>query len=188
MTNETRENKVWKTHPDVEDLLRIVTAILRINFNHTIGNGKKKLLFLSFEKNKEMIQRIQTVYLALAFLVTGALPYVFPLWTIANKPYYFMENMVYVLLFGLSTVLSLLAIFFYNKRQHQFVIGRLNILSNVILFGLLAYRTLTVSGGAPAPEKGIGLLLPIVAIVFVALANKAIKRDEELVKSADRLR
>lgn len=135
-----------------------------------------------------MIQRIQTVYLALAFVATGVLPFVFPVWGIEGKPVYFMENLAYTALFGLSTVLSLLAIFFYNKRQHQFVMGRLNIISNVILFGLLVYRTLTLSGGASAPEKGIGLILPVVAIVFVALANKAIKRDEELVKSADRLR
>jgi hypothetical protein len=32
------------------------------------------------------------------------------------------------------------------------------------------------------------MFLPIVAIVFLALANKAIKKDEDLVKSADRLR
>lgn len=135
-----------------------------------------------------MIQRIQTVYLALAFIATGVLPFVFPIWGIDGKPVYFMENIAYVSLFGLSTVLSLLAIFFYNKRQHQFVIGRLNIISNVILFGLLVYRTLTPPGGTSVPEKGVGLILPVVAIVFVALANKAIKRDEELVKSADRLR
>lgn len=141
-----------------------------------------------FRKNKQMIQRIQTVYLAIAFLVTGVLPYVFPLWTVDGKAHYFMEHMPYALLFGLSTVLSLLAIFFYNKRQHQFVMGRLNLISNVILLGLLVYRTLTLSGGTKVPEKGIGLVLPLVAIVFVALANKAIKRDEELVKSADRLR
>lgn len=135
-----------------------------------------------------MIQRIQTVYLLLAFVATGVLPFVFALWTIDGKPFYFMEDMVYVTLFGLSTVLSLLSIFFYNKRQHQFVMGRLNIILNFILFGLLVYHTLTPPGGTSVPEKGVGLVLPIVAIVFVALANKAIKRDEELVKSADRLR
>jgi hypothetical protein len=37
-------------------------------------------------------------------------------------------------------------------------------------------------------EKGIGMLLPIISIVFIALANKAIKKDEDLVKSVDRLR
>ena len=37
-------------------------------------------------------------------------------------------------------------------------------------------------------EKGIGLILPIFSIVFLVLANKAIKKDEDLVKSVDRLR
>jgi hypothetical protein len=43
--------------------------------------------------------------------------------------------------------------------------------------------------GEPAnSEKGIGLLLPVFSIVLLALANKAIKKDESLVKSVDRLR
>ncbi len=135
-----------------------------------------------------MIQRIQTVYLAAAFIVTGVLPFVFPLWVTKGVPYYFMESMLYTSLLGLSTVLSMLSIFFYNKRQHQFVMGRLNIILNLILLGLFAYRELNLPGGANASEKGIGMFLPIAAIVFVALANKAIKKDEDLVKSVDRLR
>jgi hypothetical protein len=50
------------------------------------------------------------------------------------------------------------------------------------------YRLLTLSGEAMVSEKGIGMFLPIVAIVFLVLANKAIKKDEDLVKSVDRLR
>ncbi len=137
-----------------------------------------------------MIQRIQTVYLILALLVTGVLPFIFPLWTLSNgQSEYFMGNQIYVVLLGLSTSLSLLGILFYKKRQHQFVIGRLNIILNLILLGLFVYRSLTVSGGTLAvSEKGIGMFLPIVAIVFLVLANKAIKKDEDLVKSVDRLR
>jgi len=50
------------------------------------------------------------------------------------------------------------------------------------------YFTQNLSGEMQVSEKGIGLLIPIFTIVFVALANKAIKKDEELVKSVDRLR
>jgi hypothetical protein len=32
------------------------------------------------------------------------------------------------------------------------------------------------------------MFLPIFSIVFLALANKAIKKDEDLVKSVDRIR
>ena len=137
-----------------------------------------------------MLQRIQTIYLLLAFVVTGVLPFFVPLWTMTDgKEYVFMQNQVYVALLGLSTTLTLVSIVSYKKRQNQFVMGRLNIILNLILLGLFVYRSLNVSGETPTvSEKGIGMFLPIVAIVLLVLANKAIKKDEDLVKSVDRLR
>ena len=137
-----------------------------------------------------MIQRIQTIYLILAFLVTGILPFVFPLWTMNNgKDFFFMQDQIYVVMLGLSTTLTLLSIVSFKKRQNQFVIGRLNIILNLILLGLFVYRSLNLSGETVfVSEKGIGMFLPILAIVLLVLANKAIKKDEDLVKSVDRLR
>ena len=137
-----------------------------------------------------MIQRIQTIYLILTFVVTGVLLFFFPLWTMSdNKEYFFMQSQVYTILLGLSTSLTLLGVVSYKKRQNQFVIGRLNIILNLILLGLFVYRSLNLSGETPAvSEKGIGMFLPAVAIVLLVLANKAIKKDEDLVKSVDRLR
>jgi hypothetical protein len=142
------------------------------------------------KQNGTMIQRIQTIYLILAFVVTGILPFLFPLWTINDgKEYFFMQNQLYVILLGLSTSLTVLTIVTYKKRQNQFVMGRLNIILNLILLGLFVYRSLNVSGETVlVSEKGIGMFLPIVAIVLLVLANKAIKKDEDLVKSVDRLR
>ena len=99
-----------------------------------------------------------------------------------------MSSLPYSILFGLSTTLSLLSILSFAKRQHQFVLNRLNIILNLILLGLFVYRTLTVSGETTVSEKGIGMFLPIVAIFLLVLANRAIKKDEDLVKSVDRLR
>ncbi|PKH68571.1 DUF4293 domain-containing protein [Flavobacterium sp. ALD4] len=137
-----------------------------------------------------MIHRIQTIYLFLAFVVTGILPFLFPLWTMNDgHDYFFMQNQVYVILLGLSTTLTVVSVVSYKKRQNQFVIGRLNIILNLILLGLFVYRSLNVSGETVlVSEKGIGMFLPIVAIVLLVLANKAIKKDEDLVKSVDRLR
>ena len=133
--------------------------------------------------------RVQTYYLIVSLLITGVLPFLFPLWTVAEKPFYFMADIVYVSLFGLSTTLSLLSILSHAKRQQQFVMGRLNIILNLILLGLFVYRALSASGGTTAvPEKGVGMFLPVFSIVFLVLANKAIKKDEDLVKSVDRLR
>ena len=136
-----------------------------------------------------MIQRIQTVYLFLAFAATGILMLFVPLWTTtAGKEFFFMQDQVYTVLLGLTTMLSIISIISFKKRQNQFVLNRLNIILNLILLGLFVYRSLNLSGGAEVSEKGIGMFLPIVAIVLLVLANKAIKKDEDLVKSVDRLR
>jgi hypothetical protein len=133
--------------------------------------------------------RPQSYYLIVCFIITGILPFVFPLWYVSSgKSFYFMMDFVYVSLFGLSTTLTLLSILSHKKRQQQFVMGRLNIILNLILLGLFVYRTLNASGEASVSEKGVGMFLPIISIVFLVLANKAIKKDEDLVKSVDRLR
>ena len=57
-----------------------------------------------------MLQRIQTVYLAIVFILTGILPFVFPLWkTIEGKDFYFMNVILYQIVFGLSTTLALIS-------------------------------------------------------------------------------
>ena len=76
----------------------------------------------------------------------------------------------------------------FKNRKLQFVLGRLNIILNFILLGLFVYQSLNVSGETLVSEKGIGIFLPILSIVLLVLANKAIKKDEDLVKSVDRLR
>jgi len=137
-----------------------------------------------------MLQRIQTVYLILTFIIVGILPFFIPLWSIDGaKSYFFMQNVVYTILFGLSATLSLFSIFSYKKRQNQFVMGRLNIIFNLILLGLFLYHLLNLPGEtSKVSEKGIGIFLPLVAIVLLVLANKSIKKDEDLVKSVDRIR
>jgi hypothetical protein len=137
-----------------------------------------------------MIQRIQTIYLFLAFIAVGILPYIFPLWILNNgKDYFFMQNQIYVVILGLSTAITIYSIISFKKRQTQFVTNRLNIILNLILLGLFVYHSLNLSGGTlTVSKKGIGMFLPILTIILLVLANKAIKKDEDLVKSVDRLR
>lgn len=65
-----------------------------------------------------MLQRIQTVYLILAVIVTGVLPYFFPLWKENSGTeivdFYFMKEISYVALFGLSTTLSIISIISFS--------------------------------------------------------------------------
>jgi len=136
-----------------------------------------------------MIQRIQTIYLLLAAIVSAGLVFMVSLWTdVDGNQVMAIDEINYFVAFIASGVLSLIAIFLFKNRKLQTVISRLNILLNLILLGVFVYRSLTMSGGTAVPEKGIGMFLPIISIVFLVLANRAIRRDEQLVKSADRFR
>src|SRR5690606_15366991 len=136
-----------------------------------------------------MLQRIQTVYLLLAAIASGGLIFVFHLWTTGTDGlFYAKDNMYYLALFLGSAALSLITIFCYGNRKLQFVLNRVNIILNFILLGLFVYQSLNLSGEADVSEKGIGVVIPALSIVLLVLANKAIKKDEDLVKSVDRLR
>jgi hypothetical protein len=136
-----------------------------------------------------MLQRIQTVYLLGVIICSGLLPFLFPLWYDENRiAVYFLGDLTISILFSFSTLLAILAIISYNKRQHQFVINRLNIILNIILLLLFVLYAPKLSGDPHVSEKGIGLILPLFSIVFLALANIAIQKDEKLVKSSGRIR
>ncbi len=136
-----------------------------------------------------MLQRIQTVYLLIAVIIAAGLIFVFPLWeNNAGEPVYAIDELIAFGMFIASAAISLVSIFMFKNRKLQFVLGRLNIILNLFLLGVFVYWSLTLPGEMDISEKGIGMFLPIISIVFIVLANKAIKKDEDLVKSVDRLR
>ena len=143
-----------------------------------------------------MIQRIQTIYLLIASAISGGLIFVFNLWNNLKDEVFALELFereslllkIIPLLFILSAVVSFSTIFLFKNRKLQFVVGRLIILINLFLLGLLIYVSLTLPGEVSISEKGIGMFLPILVILLIVFANKAIKKDEDLVKSVDRLR
>ena len=142
-----------------------------------------------------MIQRIQSIYLTIVFTLSAILPLVFKLWDDSNKEVYALELLsdlsiiakLVPVFFLISALLAMFSIFKYQNRQLQFVLGRIIILINLFLLGILIYLSLNIPGEASS-EKGIGMFIPVVVILFTVLANKAIKKDEDLVKSVDRLR
>ncbi|MFV0248074.1 MAG: DUF4293 domain-containing protein [Tenacibaculum sp.] len=145
-----------------------------------------------------MIQRIQSIYLLIASLLSAVLTHKLSLWyTIkSNKVVYAFDllfetsifQQIIPLLFYGSAIISLASIFLFKNRQLQFSLGRLNLLINLFLLGLLFFLSLTLTGDAEVSDKGLGMFIPFLVILLIILANKAIKKDEELVKSVDRLR
>ncbi len=136
-----------------------------------------------------MIQRIQTVYLLLVALLTGVLPFWLALWTEGDGTAVYAKGEMWIsVAFFVSAFLAVISLLRFKIRKQQFVLNRFNILINLFLLGFFVIRSLNISGETAVSEKGIGMLIPIFSIVFLVLANKAIKKDEDLVKSVDRLR
>ncbi len=143
----------------------------------------------SIRNSHSMIQRIQTLYLVLVALISGILPFFVNLWSDANgKEIYAQNEIIVSIVFYVVGALALWTVFLYKNRKNQFVVNRLNMILNLFLLGFFVYRSLNLSGETLVSEKGIGMSIPIISIVFLALANRAIKKDEDLVKSVDRLR
>jgi len=142
-----------------------------------------------------MIQRIQSIYLLLVIFLSIGAPFFLKLWVEADNEVFAFdlfayESILYKLVpisIIISALLALITIFRYNDRQQQFVLGRIIILINLFLLGILIYLSLNIPGEIFS-EKGIGMLIPSIVILFSVLANKAIRKDENLVKSVDRLR
>ncbi len=144
-----------------------------------------------------MLQRIQSIYLLIAMLLSTVLAARVPFWATDEgaglflMDFFRLDPMIFSaipVLFFLSALLSLIGIFMYRQRLKQILCNRFNIAINFLLLGIIVYGLLSLPGEDYFSEKGIGVFIPIAVIVLLALANKAILRDEKLVKSVDRLR
>lgn len=146
-----------------------------------------------------MIQRIQSLFLLLAALGSFAL-YLFPFAAtprdvlanqiFADSVYNLLDHPALIAFFSLAGVLALVAIFLFNNRRLQM---RLTIFAAVALvigiaFGLIYF--INNSGGLDevAIADQAGVYLPPVSLIFTLLAYRYIGKDENLVRSMDRLR
>lgn len=158
-----------------------------------------------------MIQRIQSVFLFLAFAACVAL-FFFPLAGIYSPTYtyhffvYELKNMVpgEPSIFSFMTTLPLLlaniltgllaavSIFLYKNRGTQARVVRFAIFTDIVMIALIFFVYAQIIernlGASPDYLAEAGIYFPLIALIFLILANRFIVKDERLVRSADRLR
>ena len=127
-----------------------------------------------------MIQRIQTIYILLAGLLLGLFWWLHPF----NSS--FLCD-IYEYAVWITGIVLFIDLFLFSVRPVQIKLGWISLILLILLIGLRIYDAVT-SGGDFIPEKDVWWILPVVSIVFVKLAINAIRRDEDLVKSVDRIR
>jgi hypothetical protein len=158
-----------------------------------------------------MIQRIQTLFLFLAFLATIAL-FFYPIAGIYSDHYtykfyvYELKNMVpgeasmftfmttfpLLLLNIIIGVMSVICIFLYKNRILQAKLVRLSILLEIGLIALIlfVYAGIIEKNLLTSPDylEEAGMYFPLISLIFLILSYRFIIKDEKLVRSADRLR
>ena len=158
-----------------------------------------------------MIQRIQSVFLLMAFLAAIALffyplagiysnltAYKFYIYELKNmvpgevSRFTFMTTFPLLLLNVIIAVLSIICIFLYKSRVRQAKIVRLAILLEIILIALVffVYASIIEENLNASPDymDEAGIYFPLISLIFLILANRYIMKDEKLVRSVDRLR
>ncbi len=143
-----------------------------------------------------MIQRIQTLYLLLAAVAlvialflplgTAAIPDLGPTSVNALSPTDYCP-IGYAAVLILSALIAIAAIFLWKNRPLQVRTSIFNIFIMVVSY-LVFFVYKMANTGVDYTLFGYALLLPAVAIVFTALAVRGIRRDENLIRSLNRIR
>ena len=139
-----------------------------------------------------MIQRLQTVYMLLAVIIISLL-FILPFSNASRTnsgPFVDGDLDVYDNISLLSSVIAialsgLINIFLYKNRRMQMLI--------TIVLTFLSIETVTLAlvftfTAAVSASVSVGIFIPLVSIVLFMLAYRGIKKDDELVKSSNRLR
>jgi len=132
-----------------------------------------------------MIQRIQTIYLLLAAAAT-ALLYKIPFLQFNENKEWVWEDQATLIFTAAAAALFFLSILLFKNRSNQMRLNRVAILFNLALVGYMVYWYFT---GAETTGKILpGAALPFVSLVLGFLSLRNIRKDDNLVKSVDRLR
>lgn len=150
-----------------------------------------------------MIQRKQTLFL-LAVAIINIIQYFIPFVyiTLSNDggtyglsffagcgPSIRNSNGIYPQIISIcSLILSIITIFLYKNRVLQYKLANILALLNVFITGLFFLLSYTKPEVLGTISYSFGAFLPIIGAVFAFLAAHFIKKDEQLVRSADRIR
>jgi hypothetical protein len=129
-----------------------------------------------------MLQRIQTLFLLLAAGLTAAL-FALPPWRGGGVPSCAAPDAVMWAIQALATAGLLFTLFSYRRRTRQMRLCLWNALLLAALQGWIVYRVLTTGS-----VFFVTAAFPLVAAALTLVAWRYIRRDEAMVRAADRLR
>lgn len=131
-----------------------------------------------------MIQRIQTIYLLVATIAMALISFKVPVWTLNEQLFMAQDDTKMFILTISAFLFPLISIFLYKWRMVQIRLNRLAI----VLGWVISIRLFSVHYYTGNEMSSYSVVLLLVYFVSLVLAYKAIKKDEDLVRSVDRIR
>ncbi len=129
-----------------------------------------------------MIQRFQTLFMSFSIISLVVIIVNFPI-LINNSDKFYIENFPVIKYIMLSSIfLTTYSIFQYKKLKRQRLLvsfSRLIVTIGIILIVVLYKKDYTLE---------LGFYLLIIPFIFLLISDFLIKKDQKLIKSADRIR
>ena len=145
-----------------------------------------------------MIQRVQSIFLLLAAIGFSSLfKFPFAKSDITASPFFEDKHFLisdHNVLMGLAVLgglACLINIFLYNNRQLQLRIGYVSLITSFFLIVVsiwLIYSNANQWAEKLNLDDGLGIYVTIVTLICIIVANYFINKDENTVRSMDRLR
>lgn len=131
-----------------------------------------------------MLQRVQSIYLFLATAL--AISFIFTPLAISGEEFLqVLEFIALPIISGVIGFFTFITIFFFKNRKLQLNLCRFAVLLVLGLIGTAVYFVIDTPG---EDMPLFGAAFPFVAWLFIFLAMRGIKADENLIRSMDRLR
>ncbi len=130
-----------------------------------------------------MIQRIQSLYLLLVCLMAAVSAFFFPVLSFSEFSFWRDD---YILIYAWCTVLiSAVTLLFYRRRKTQLVLNRVHWLLQFLVLLFVLYGSWPI---LTWESSTLWLLLPFFSLVLLYLSRLGIQKDEDLIRSIDRIR
>ena len=130
-----------------------------------------------------MIQRIQTIYLLMISIV--AILGIFLFTPTEFVGFGLLTPVVLKIYFVLTGGLSTLTLILFKRRKTQLSLNRLHYFFQILAAIGLVYE---ISNTNDLEALLPWLAIPILILILLLLSSNAIKKDEDLIRSIDRLR
>jgi hypothetical protein len=98
------------------------------------------------------------------------------------------ENYALDILAALVIIFLIYAIFIFKNRTFQIKLCNLIIFLLVVIAGTEIWQFIRTLSNFPIHHIKIAFFFPFISIIFTLLARKFIRKDEELVRSTNRIR